>query len=310
MIGLYKLLPPSTAAPGIVVLQQFPDEPAESLAGLIAYSETASELERLLNWDLDVRSQRPTFVLGLVAEPDTSVGPLAAHPHVVAPFVPARTIRNRAISIDVLNEVRHRSVEGWLYDCLRAKHEGVVDRSSQCIRALIAHGVRGGTVARAARSIGVSVDTVERRVKPLGVSAGQVVRAARVAAFDKQVALGTDSKAAERACGWTTSEARHRVVGRATRAGLVVRLFGGGGSGKLDIVPLGDTTYSGITFEPLFQGGSDADPNRASANPHAHCRNRPAGPERLFVTRCRAVYRVPEYTVLEDHRRHLLLQPR
>ena len=69
MIGLVRIDRTERASPRTTTLPELPVPPALAYAGLAILCRSSAEVARALQWFRQVRIQRPSFPLGMVAEP-------------------------------------------------------------------------------------------------------------------------------------------------------------------------------------------------------------------------------------------------
>lgn len=176
------------------------------MSSVIARCEDRDAVEATVKWFVQVCDLRPAFELCLIAFPEDCVAPLAALSHPVVCVVAPTELVDGAIAEDVLDRIRSASIEGQVLDNVLVRYgDGLLDQLP-LTKCLIAHAVRGGTVGGAAREYGTSVDTIARRLERIGVLPRELMRAARLFAYDIHRENGSRVATALAACGWNDPE--------------------------------------------------------------------------------------------------------
>jgi hypothetical protein len=223
MIGLVGVRPPSGTSTGIRLLEGLPAPPASEVAAMAVFCETKGGLVRVLGWFAEIRATRRAFPLIIVAAPERWGATLATTQHPVLRVVPPTEMEGEGLPQLVLDELREASVEGRVLDRLVLRFGARLLDELPVVRSLISHGVRGGTVSRAARDLILSPDTVQRHMARVGVLPRDFVRAARILAYEEHRRHGTAAPIALAACGWTDPDhlrrAKRRDEGAANRGG-------------------------------------------------------------------------------------------
>lgn len=218
MIGLVGVLAPPGDGAGTACLDSLPHPPALSLAAAAVQCSHGLEVDTILEWFGEMRAKRPAFPMMLVAD-QTCAAQLASFPHPVVGMVSPSELQAGGLPRTALERLRAASVEGRVLDRLVLRFGRKLLQESSIVRCLIAHAVRGGTVAAAARDVGVSCDTIRRRLAVVGLRPRELIRAARILAYEERRLQGASPPVALCACGWNDPEHLRRARRRDQAAG-------------------------------------------------------------------------------------------
>lgn len=219
MIGLVRLLPPSAHSAGTIQLDRLPELHPVRFSGFIVRASAADEAEEVVDWYMAMRSGRPGIPLGLISPPPVAIEPVAKCRFPIEFVLPPSELIDGNVPVEALEQVRGAAVEGQILGELIHERGTRISAPEHTITTLIAHAVRGGTVASAAADLGVTRETVTRRVGGAGIRARRLMSWARLRAFDIRVELGWDRNLALGACGWMSHEARRKAAARLRQSG-------------------------------------------------------------------------------------------
>lgn len=219
MIGLLGVSVPCGRTMGTVRLDTLPTVPAYSLSGIVARAPDDESLKGILAWCAEVFKRRATFAVGIVSPAGVCAPQLGAFTHPVAVVLPPEALEAESLPEDALKAVWNAAIEGMVFEeLLRVKGEEILPAKAT-IEALIAHGVRGGTLASVARDLGCSPVTVWRRLVKIGVEPRYTLNWVRLRGYDLRVALGEGRREARRASGWYNRKAWEKAVARGRKNG-------------------------------------------------------------------------------------------
>lgn len=214
MIGLVRLLPPSTGADGTRSFPDLPGPPADSFSGFMVRCDSIIELTTTLAWFKEICRKRPYVSLGLVCRPEVCFSSLGKWPRPVQPVLsPAELLAGR-IPLAAFDELRRSSIEGRIMEELVSVQGLPILAEQSLLRTLIARAVCGGTLNSVSTEMRMSSENIRLKMGKMGVKPGRLMSWARIRAYELSVQMGAASHEALLACGWYSQEARRKCVRR------------------------------------------------------------------------------------------------
>ena len=218
MIALVGLDPPPEAG-SVRVLSELPPPPALQYHGFFVRCCDAGSpgICVVLDWFARVRADRPEVPLALVSDATgEALRALAGHPYRVRPVLTPGELEGRRLPDEALDALRSRSVHGRILEAWLRRIGPPSFSARPLLSSLVSHGIRGGTVAAAARDLHLPPREVAPALEEVCSSCRPkcLMNHARVQSVLIRRASGAEPAPACAAAGFSTPTAFHKAVQR------------------------------------------------------------------------------------------------
>lgn len=214
---------------GVERLTALPEAPAVRWTGFLIRTcvDPDRSFGRVVCWATVVQSTRPYLPIGIITpltpERTAVVRALKNAGVALEPILGTGDVPAGCVPTSLVRQVRDRSIEGVILNGWKERWKVSDPETLQLLRAIVAHGVRGGRAyslsTSAARGLQLSERQTRRHLASRALpSTAVLLRDARIRSVRLRTNLGMPLLEAVVAAGWTSTKDYRNVVSRWTLA--------------------------------------------------------------------------------------------